>query len=175
MSDSATPWTVCSLQAPLTMARILDWNGLPFPSPRNLPKPLMHFCQSPAGFPSWVDHKLFFPKSCYPKQCWGELALLSRYRMLYFPPVVFFLSLLRKHTIMSFKVLFIEEHLSILRYWNIVDLQFCISFSYIAKWLLYIYMYPVFFSWFSHIGYYRVLSRVPCAIQQVLISCLFHI
>ena len=83
-----TPWTV-ACQAPLSMARILDWNGLLFPSPRNLPKPLICLRQSHAGFPSWVDHKLFFPKSFYPKQCW-ELALLSRYRMLYFPPVVFF-------------------------------------------------------------------------------------
>ena len=39
-----------------------------------------------------------------------------------------------------------------------------------------IYIYPLFllffffFRFFSHIGHYRVLSRVPCAIQQVLIS-----
>ena len=29
-------------------------------------------------------------------------------------------------------------------------------------------IYP-FFSFLSHIGHYRVLNRVPCAIQQVLI------
>ena len=29
----------------------------------------------------------------------------------------------------------------------------------------YIYMYLFFFKFFSNIGYYRVLSRVPCAIQ----------
>ena len=42
---------------------------------------------------------------------------------------------------------------------------------------LYIYMYvsPVFFRLFAHIGLYRVLSRVPCAIQQVLISYLFYL
>ena len=34
------------------------------------------------------------------------------------------------------------------------------------------YIYPLFFRFFSHIGHYRVLSRVPCAIQQVLISYL---
>ena len=33
----------------------------------------------------------------------------------------------------------------------------------------------LFFRFFSHIGHYRVLSRVPCAIQQVLISYLFYI
>ena len=27
------------------------------------------------------------------------------------------------------------------------------------------YIYPLFFRFFSHIGHYRVLSRVPCAIQ----------
>ena len=27
----------------------------------------------------------------------------------------------------------------------------------------------------SHIGYHRILSRVPCAIQSVLISYLFHV
>ena len=32
-----------------------------------------------------------------------------------------------------------------------------------------------FLRFFSHIGYYRVLSRVPCAIQQVLTSNLFYI
>ena len=40
---------------------------------------------------------------------------------------------------------------------------------------LYIYIYPLFFRFFSHIGHYRVLSRVMCAIQQVLISYLFYI
>ena len=40
---------------------------------------------------------------------------------------------------------------------------------------VYIYVYPLFILFFSHIGHYRVLSRVPCAIQQVLISNLFYI
>ena len=30
----------------------------------------------------------------------------------------------------------------------------------------YIYMYLLFFKFFSHLGYYRQLSRVPCAIQD---------
>ena len=38
-----------------------------------------------------------------------------------------------------------------------------------------LYIYPLFFSFFSHIGHQRVLSRVPCAIQQVLISYQFYI
>ena len=36
---------------------------------------------------------------------------------------------------------------------------------------LYIYIYPLFFRFYSHMCHYRVLSRVPCAIQQVLIIC----
>ena len=32
-----------------------------------------------------------------------------------------------------------------------------------------IYIYPLFFKLFSYIYHYRVLSRVPCGIQQVLI------
>ena len=37
---------------------------------------------------------------------------------------------------------------------------------------LYKYMYPLFLKFFSHIGHYRVLGRVPCVIQWVLISYL---
>ena len=40
---------------------------------------------------------------------------------------------------------------------------------------LYIYIYPLFFRFFVHTGHYRVVSRVPCAKQQVLISYLFYI
>ena len=40
---------------------------------------------------------------------------------------------------------------------------------------LYIYTYPLFCRIFSHIDYYRVLSRVPCAIQEVFIRYLFYI
>ena len=39
--------------------------------------------------------------------------------------------------------------------------------------LSFLYMYP--FRFFSRIGHHRVLSRVPCGIQEVLISCLFCI
>ena len=31
-----------------------------------------------------------------------------------------------------------------------------------------LYTYPLFFRFFSHISHYRVLSRAPCAIHQVL-------
>ena len=45
-------------------------------------------------------------------------------------------------------------------------------------WQPYIYplsLCPFFFRFFSRIGYYRILSRVPCAIQQVLVDYLFYI
>ena len=40
---------------------------------------------------------------------------------------------------------------------------------------LHIFTYPLFFTVFSHIGRYRLLSRAPCVIQQVLISYLLYI
>ena len=39
---------------------------------------------------------------------------------------------------------------------------------------LYVYIYPPFFGFPSHLGHHRALSRVPCATQQVLISYLFY-
>ena len=38
---------------------------------------------------------------------------------------------------------------------------------------LYLPMYIFFFKFFSYLGYYRVLSRVHCAIQYVLVGYLF--
>ena len=38
---------------------------------------------------------------------------------------------------------------------------------------LYISMYLFFFKFFFHLGYYRILHRVPCAIQWVLVGYLF--
>ena len=45
MSDSATPWTVV-YQAPMSMGfhRQEHWNGLPFPSPGNLPNQGLNLC-----------------------------------------------------------------------------------------------------------------------------------
>ena len=50
--------------------------------------------------------------------------------------------------------------------WRIVDLQCYVSFRLTAKSISYTYInIPFFFRFFSLIGHYRVLSRVPCAIQ----------
>ena len=38
---------------------------------------------------------------------------------------------------------------------------------------LYIYTSLFFFSFFSHLGYYSIVSRVPCDIQEVLVGYLF--
>ena len=47
----------------------------------------------------------------------------------------------------------------------IIDLQYCVSFRCTAKSVCYTNTHIYFFRFFFHIGHYRVLSRVPCAIQ----------
>ena len=37
-----------------------------------------------------------------------------------------------------------------------------------------VYIYPLLLGFLSHLGHHRALSRVPCAIQSVLISYLFY-
>ena len=59
--------------------------------------------------------------------------------------------------------------LTFILYWSIVDLQYCVSFRCIAK-MLQLYICLFFLKFFSHLGYYGLLSRVPCAIQQVLVG-----
>ena len=46
-----------------------------------------------------------------------------------------------------------------------IHLQFCVSFKCTTKWLSYAFIYIIFFFRFFSIGYYMILSRVPCAIQ----------
>ena len=60
------------------------------------------------------------------------------------------------HLFLYFKLIFF--------YWSRVALQCCASFRCTAVSQLHIHIYPLFFRFFSHIGHYRVLSRVPCAI-----------
>ena len=59
-------------------------------------------------------------------------------------------------------------------YWSIVDVQYWDNFCCTTVIQLYTY-YLSFFRFFSHIGYHTILGRVPCAIQQVLFDCPFHI
>ena len=53
-----------------------------------------------------------------------------------------------------------------------VDLQHCACFRCAAKWT---HTHTFFFRFISHIGYYGVLSRVPCIIQYIPISYLLYI
>ena len=63
-------------------------------------------------------------------------------------------------------------------YWSLVDLQCSVSFRWTAKWITPTHISTPFFFFkifFSRLGYYRALTRVPCATQQVLMSYLCYI
>ena len=49
-------------------------------------------------------------------------------------------------------------------YWSIIDLQSCFSF-YVYSKVNQLYIFPFLFRFFSHIGNYIVLSRLPYAIE----------
>ena len=81
-------------------------------------------------------------------------------------------------SIVSWKILWIEEpgglqskrsqtvrHNWVIWAQHIVDLQYCVSFRYTAKWFSCKYIYIFFLIFFSIIGYYNILNRVPCTIQ----------
>ena len=72
--------------------------------------------------------------------------------------------LFQKRTEAYFMYIYIYTY--IIFYWSVVDLQCHASFCYTIKRI----SYPLFLRFFSHIGHYRALSRVPCVIQQVLIG-----
>jgi len=78
---------------------------------------------------------------------------------------------------------------TILKNWSIANLQCCVSFRWAAKWFRYIYIWYIhtykmysffyknvfFFRFFSIIGYYKILTVVPCVIQSVLVVYIFYI
>ena len=56
-----------------------------------------------------------------------------------------------------------------------VQLIYNVVFQVYSKVIqLHIYTY-LFFKFFPHLDYYRILSRAPCAIQQALVGCLSYI
>ena len=58
---------------------------------------------------------------------------------------------------------------------SIFILQCCVSCCCPTKWIIYvIHISPPFFGFLSHLGRHRALSRGSCAVQWVLISCLFY-
>ena len=61
----------------------------------------------------------------------------------------------------------IDTYSSYCFYLNIVDLQCCISYRYTVQWFNYLQsIYPSsLFKFISLIGYYKILSIVPCALQ----------
>ena len=83
------------------------------------------------------------------------------------PEAIFFLSLLNVICFIYCFLLFISFWL----YWNVVDLHCCVSFMCTVKWFSYIYIYIVFFFTFSFlIVHYKILSIVPCVIQQAIVG-----
>ena len=60
----------------------------------------------------------------------------------------------------------------LISFYIMIDLQYCVSFKYTAKWFIFTYIHFVF-RFFSHIGYYRILSRVPWAIPRSLLITYF--
>ena len=59
-------------------------------------------------------------------------------------------------------------------YWSIVDLQYCVRFQVYSTVIhLYVYIYPLFFRFFSIVGYYGILSRVPCVYSRSLLIIYF--
>ena len=69
----------------------------------------------------------------------------------------------------SFIVFFKKIYIYIyIFYWSIVDLH-CSSFT--ARWFSYTNKHILFFKLFSVIGYYKILTIVPYAIQQTFVAC----
>ena len=57
--------------------------------------------------------------------------------------------------------------------WSIIGLQFLVTAVQQSVSVIYIHM-SLFFRFFSHIGDYRVLSRVSCATQLVFLVILLN-
>ena len=75
------------------------------------------------------------------------------------PVVSVFFHLFLAHIILIFKKF----------YWSIVVLQCC--YSQVYSQMNQLYMYPLFFfRFFTHIGHYRVLSRLPCVTQYSVMA-----
>ena len=66
---------------------------------------------------------------------------------------------------------FFPPFLILLLYWTVVDLQCCIFQVYSE--MIQLYMYLFFFKFFSHLGYYRILSRVPVLYSRSLLIIYF--
>ena len=104
---------------------------------KKLPKP-----PKPSATTTW---------SVSSHQHWGKILYQLRWLLEFFSNKVF---------------LFI--YFLIFKNWYIVNLQCCVCCQVIQLYIYtykYIYIYTFFFRFFSLIGYYKILSIVPCAIQ----------
>ena len=64
--------------------------------------------------------------------------------------------------------MYIHRHI-----WSIVDLQCSVCFKCTTKLISYTHNISTLFRLFSHIGYYRILNRVPCAKRRFLLIIYF--
>ena len=113
------PWTIAYQPPPsIGFSRQEYWNGLPFPSPGDLPNPGI----DPGSLALQTD--------ALPSEPPGKL------------------------------------------YWRMVDLKYCVSLRCTAHWFsLNIFL----FRFLSLTSYYKLLSRVPCTIQYILVGYLFYV
>ena len=71
-------------------------------------------------------------------------------------------------------ITFVLLFLKIIFYQCIVVLQCCVNFYLTAKQISHVYVSPPCSVVPSHLGHHGASSRVPCAVQQILISYLFN-
>ena len=86
--------------------------------------------------------------------------------------IIFVYGIRFNFVILLVNIQFSQHNLKILLQ-NIVDLQCWVNFRCAAKRCSYKYTHIYSFRFFSHTGYYRVLSRVPRATKQILIDHIY--
>ena len=86
---------------------------------------------------------------------------------LYIPKLVYRLCFSSRNTVINHHRLGDPSNTLKNFYWSIDDLQCCVRFRCTAKWISYTYthIYPLFLRVSPHVGPYRVVSRVPYAMQ----------
>ena len=147
----ATPWTIV-YQAPLCMgfSRLEYWSELPWHPPVDLPNPgidlhllcLLHGLFATTYVAMWI----------YSEICFVSLIHLF---------IFFFFTNFNSIILLFYSFLKIIKNF----YWDIGDLQNCVGSVYSKVNQLYIYVCSLFSGFFFLVGRYRVLTRIPCALQ----------
>ena len=138
--------------------KILEWVAYPFSRGSSQPRSRTGAsCIAGRFFANWAMKEVHMPREVLVgfQISWGH-AGLSECKLFSF----------RRTFSRAFHLLCLKNYLFI--YWKLVGLQCCVNFSCIAKWFRYTHT----FSFFFLIGYYKILSIVPCAIQYVLVGYL---